>query len=107
MSYPKDFIWGAATSAHQMRRSHRRWKGLSIWDSYAYDKKVNPIPDAVILLMAITLMRLVIIITAFRRCTADEGDGAEGISLFHQLGKSTTGWQRNDQSEGALQQAGG
>ncbi len=44
MSFPKDFAWGAATAAHQIEGgANSEGRGSSIWDSYAQDKKIDPI----------------------------------------------------------------
>ena len=36
MSFPKDFMWGAASAAHQIEGAYNEdGKGLNIWDVYA------------------------------------------------------------------------
>ena len=43
MNFPKDFIWGTATSAYQIEGAYNRdGKGVSIWDTFCHTPgKIN------------------------------------------------------------------
>ncbi len=42
MSFPKNFVWGAATAAYQIEGGAQAdGRGPSIWDTYAHDKKLD------------------------------------------------------------------
>ncbi|SHO47229.1 GH1 family beta-glucosidase [Anaerocolumna xylanovorans] len=42
MSFPKDFLWGAAAAAYQIEGAAMEdGRGLSIWDVYSHDKNVD------------------------------------------------------------------
>ena len=39
MPYPKNFIWGCATSSYQIEGAYKtEGKGLNIWDVYSHEK---------------------------------------------------------------------
>lgn len=42
MSFPKNFVWGAATAAYQIEGGAKAdGRGPSIWDTYSHDKKLD------------------------------------------------------------------
>ncbi len=43
MSFPKDFLWGAAAAAYQIEGGAMEdGRGPSIWDVYSHDKRIDP-----------------------------------------------------------------
>lgn len=44
MSFSKNFVWGAAAAAHQIEGAAMEdGRGLSIWDTYAHDKRIDSV----------------------------------------------------------------
>lgn len=99
MSFPKNFLWGAASAAYQIEGAYNEdGKVPGIWDALSaghvkHGENGNIACDHY---------------TAIKRCSPFEKAGCQGLSAFCQLAAGNVGaGHGKPQGAGILQQAGG